>query len=132
MSVSKTATQLITLVVAFVSGCGTATIAILISAGGHGWTAAVISASAVLTAPAGAAAWSVRHDRYGRSIATFVMFINTMIDTEFLILTWREGFEYAAETIEHHASLVAVWAALWLIWQAVPVLALLRTRRPTR
>jgi len=115
------------LAAAFVSGCVVAIIAIVITAGGHGWTAAMISATAVLTAPAGAAAWSVRHGRHGRTVAAIVTTINAIIDLTLAVLTWREGFAYVANTFEHLAPLIVAWAVLWLSWQAVPLIALMRT-----
>jgi hypothetical protein len=110
--------------------CGllVAAFGVIIGAGGHGWVAASVSATALLTAPAGAAAWLLRRSRRGRRVAFIVLAVNGAIDVLFVLFSAREGFAYAVEAFDHAAFAVLAWAALWVGWQLVPVLSLVNRR----
>lgn len=104
---------------AIVSGVVVAFLAVLMGGAGHGWTAAIVSMTAVLTAPLGAAAWLLR----SRGTAFVAVATNLVLDTTFVVRTFTEGLEYAAKAVEHMPHVVVAWAALWIGWQVPPVLA---------
>ena len=100
------------------TACGllVALIAAFMAAGGHGWVAPMVSATAILTAPAGAAAALVRK----RVFAIVVIVTNLAADIAFVVLTART-LDDAASTFKHLAPLVIVWAVLWLVVQVPPI-----------
>lgn len=114
--------QLASLLGAAACGVVVALLAFLMAAGGHGWAAPVVSATAILTAPAGAVAWLARR----RAIAMVVVAISIVIDIAFVVLAAREGLGSAASTFEHLAPVVIVWALLWIAVQVPPVLVVFR------
>jgi hypothetical protein len=105
-------------VASFAGGIVVALLAFFMAAGGHGWTAPMISATALLTAPAGAATWLLRH----RVAAIVVTSINVVADIAFLVVTART-LRDAASTFEHLWPLVIAWALIWLAVQIPPARA---------
>lgn len=116
------------LAAAVICGLVVAGLAVLMAAGGHGWVAVLLSGTAIVTAPAGVAAWMVRGAPHGRTVAMSVVITNLLIDIALLIFTSREGLQSVSETFEHLAAPMILWAVLWLGWQVPPMLALVKQR----
>lgn len=115
-----------TMIAASMSGLAIAAMAIPLGGAGHGWTGALWSAVAVITAPLGALAWRYRDLDAGRVIARVVIAIDLVADV--LLLVSARGGDFASAW-RHLAPLVVAWAALWIAWQIPPALASRRSRR---
>ena len=111
---------------ALLSGLIVTAIALAISGGGHGWNSAFISASAVVTLPAGALCWFGRRSRIGQVFATILMSTNLIIVVVLFAATTAEGTEHVVRTWRALPGYVTAWAFLWVGWQVVPVVAILK------
>jgi hypothetical protein len=100
-----------------------ATAALVLAAGGHGWNSTIVSASSILTGPAGAVAWVLQAGLARKQTAAATIAANVLIDLALIVLTVREGLVYVVDTWAHLWPIVLAWAALWLVLQAVPLIA---------
>ena len=105
----------------------TAAALFVLAAGGHGWNSSVLSATSLLTGPAGAVAWWKR-GVVGKRIAAGAIIVNLLADGLLLVLTAREGAEYLVDTWAHVAPLVLAWAGTWALLQVLPFAAATRSR----
>lgn len=108
---------------ALLSALLVAAFGVLVSAAGHGWTVAPFAATALLTIPAAAAAWSLRTTRAGRGLADVVSVANVAVDAGLVWFTLRDGMADFESLAGHLAVPVTLWAALWLGWQALALAA---------
>ena len=125
----KILSQVAVLLAAALSGFVVAALALGFSGGGHGWNSAFISASAVVTAPAGAICWFARRSRGGKIFAILVTLTNVAVLGFLLRETAGEGTRYVERVWNSVWFLVLPWAALWFGWQMVPIIALLTGAR---
>ena len=103
-----------------------ATAVVALAAGGHGWNASALSASALLTGPAGSVAWSLQGTRTGKRIAVATILVNVVVDILLMVFTSREGLDYVHDTWQHLAPLVVAWAGAWMFLQLTPLAAAFR------
>lgn len=121
--------RLVTFLLAFLSALLVASFGALVSAAGHGWNAALLSTTALLTIPCAAAAWTLRGKRGGRMLAGLVTVANVAIDAALVFLTFRGGTGDFNGVVEHLAIPVVAWLAIWLAWQILGLVAVLPGRR---
>jgi hypothetical protein len=125
---TRATADLMVLMMATLSGMAVAVLAVLFGLGGHGWTAARLSASAIVLAPMGAVAWCYRDRRGITKLARAVTLVNVLIDVAIVLLT-KDGDLHGA--LEHFAPAVFIWAALWLLWQILAAAAAAPPRSTT-
>ena len=115
---SRATADLMVLMMATLSGMAVSILALLLS---HGWRAALLSATAIVLAPAGAIVWCYR-DRAGMArFALLITIINVLIDIAFILGTHRQAISAA---VDRAAPAVLVWATLWALWQLLPALGM--------
>ena len=107
-------------------GLAVAGLAVLLGGGGHGWTSALVSASAVLLAPAAGLALALRGSRASRAVAVVLAVLALAADYEIVRRTIGEGTSYARHVWERAPGLVSLWAGLWMSWQLALVPPMLR------
>ena len=113
-----------------VSGGVSFFLGLFMSGGGHGWTsAATVAIIGVLTAPAAAVAWLARHRWYGRVLAGAIVVLNVFMDA----MTIAESLDAERGSVGRvwHAmpGVVILAAVLAVVWQILPVAALIFSRR---
>ena len=127
MTRGRIAFLLLALLLAVGSGVVIAVMALAMSGGGDGWNSAFISASAVITAPAGALIWFGRGRRFARVAAILLTIVNVAILAFLVHESIREAM-YVARVWDSMPWMVTLWAALWMFWLALPVVVAARTR----
>src|SRR5206468_8085515 len=115
-----------TMIAASMSVLAIAALAVPLAGGGHGWSGALWSAFAVITAPLGALAWRYRDVPAGRVIAIVVIAVDVVVDLLLIVSARGDDFDAAWR---HLAPIVIVWAALWIGWQVPPAIAALGRKR---
>ena len=129
MSNRRTTVVILVVLAALLSGLLITAIAIALSGGGHGWNSALISASAVITAPAGVLCWFVRSSQTGHRLTVTLIVVNVAIVFVFVIQTMAEGAEHVIRVWRALPGYAVAWMILWLVWQIVPVAGLVSRRR---
>ena len=112
-------------------GLAVAGLAVHLGGGGHGWTSAFVSASALLLAPAAGVALALRGSRRGFSFAVVLAALALAADFEIVRRTLDEGTRYSRHSWERAPALVSLWACLWMSWQ-VALIPLMRRRSEAR
>lgn len=110
------------MIAASVSGLAIAALAVPLAGGGHGWTGALWSAAAVVTAPLGALAWRYRDLAVGRTIAMAVIAVDLVVD---VVMAASLSHRFPSALWEALKPIAIAWAALWIFWQIPPALAAL-------
>ena len=107
-------------------GLAVAALAVHLGGGGHGWTAAFVSASALLLAPAAGVALALRGSRRGFPLAVVLAVLALAADFEIVRRTLAEGTSYTRAAWERAPGLVSLWACLWMSWQLALIPQMLR------
>lgn len=110
---------------ALVAGVG-----IALGGAGHGWISAGITSVAILTAPLTGLAWALRRRLGGRILAGLLVLAAVAANGGLVVSTSREGWGYAEDAWSDAPIALSIWFILWLSWQAVAALVLVR--RPAR
>jgi hypothetical protein len=105
-----------------VYGVVVAGMAFIIAGGGHGWTSALISSVGLVLLPALGVAWTRSH----RPTVLGVLAAAVTADIALGAATAREGFEYVERVFASFPVFVLGWLLLWLGWQGVVIVGLLR------
>ena len=113
-----------------VSGGVSFFLGIAMSGMGHGWTsAASVAIVGALTAPAAAVAWLVRNRWHGRVLAGAIMVVNVFMDA----MTVAESLDAERGMVDRvwdaMPGVVILAAVLAVVWQILPVAALIFSRR---
>jgi len=110
-----------------VSGGVSFFLGIAMSGMGHGWTSAAIIGA--LTAPAAAVAWLVRNRWHGRVLAGAIVVVNVFMDA----MTIAESLDAERGMVDRvwdaMPGVVILAAVLAVVWQILPVAALIFSRR---
>jgi hypothetical protein len=115
---TRATADLMVLMTAVLSGIAVSILALLVS---QGWRAALLSATAIVLAPAGAIVWCYRDRRGMPRIARFVTAANVLIDVVILAATHRPDVGAAF----HNAPpAFVIWASLWVLWQVLGAFAM--------
>ena len=121
---SRATADLMVLMMATLSGMSISILALLLS---HGWRAPLLSATAIVLAPAAGIVWCYRDRSDMTRFAKLLTAINAVLDLAFLLGTSRQAWSAAVESA---APLLAVWIALWGLWQLLGALAMRRAVTP--
>lgn len=109
----------------------TASLALNMAGGGHGWNSAMISASGLLLIPLASIAWTSRVHRAGKILAAVVLGGTALADVLLIVFTFREGLDGVERVSAAAPTLVFCWAVFWVGWQIAFAIAcgrILRTR----
>jgi len=126
----KRARAVLIILAGVVSGGVSFSLGMAMVGGGHGWTSgATVAIIGALTAPAAALAWLVRNRWYGRVLAGAMVVLNVFMDA----MTIAESLDAEHGTFHRvwraMPGVVILAAVLVVVWQILPVAALIFSRR---
>jgi hypothetical protein len=100
-------------------------VALALAGAGHGWgSATVVSLAGLVTSPLTVVAWAKRRSVTGKRIALLLVVAAIGANVALVNLTKAEGTHYFESAWSSFPEVVAVWAALWAVWQVVALKAL--------
>lgn len=121
----RTSTVVI-IVTSLLSGAVLMILSVLISGMGHGWTSAAgVAAVGAFSAPVAAVAWLLRHRWTGRVLAAFLVIVNVLVDAGAVDQTLNTERGMMARVWVALPVEVVLTGVLVVVWQLVPVAALL-------